>query len=223
MRDGMDAPTFELPPDDVERMQAFLEGQSPIKLAVWARHEQQGADGPLYDHHVVLGVDDRVWEEGDMRALEQGLQFPHPRTTEPTWIDPFPLSEVEPLRSFGTVLWQQTEPGPDLLDYHFTREPVTVAAAALAAFRHLMPTAAPGVVRVTMTRSRLWKGETEIEDDTTLHVACYFDRLGPPPGPLPAVQEAAREAGIAHTSGSLERPAEPPPYATVLYERDAGS
>lgn len=223
MRDGLDTPTLELAADDVERMQAFLDGQSPIKLAVWARHEQQGVEGTLYDHHVVLGIDDRVWEEGDMPALEQGLQFPHPRTTEPTWIDPFPLSEVEPLRSFGTVLWEQTEPGPDLLDYRFTREPVGVSADALAAFGHLMRTAAPQVVRVTMTRTRLWKGETEVEADTDLCVACYFDRLGPPPGPLQAVQDAAREVGIAHDGASLERPAEPPPYATVLYEREAGS
>lgn len=221
MRDGLDAPTLELAADDVERMRAFLDAQSPIKLAIWVRHEQQG-DGPLYDHHVVLGIDDRVWAEGDMRALEQGMQFPRPSTAEPTWIDPFPLSEVESLRSFGTVLWEQTEPGPDPLDYRFTYEPVTVSADALATFRRVMPTVAPEVVLVTATRSRLWKGDSEIEDDTGLGIACHFDQLAPP-GPLQAVQDAAREAGIAHRSASLERPAEPPPYATVLYESDAGS
>jgi hypothetical protein len=221
MRERLDAPTLELPADDVERIRAFLDGQSPIKLAVWVRHEQQGVDGPLYDHHVVLGIDDRVWQDGDMRALEQGMHFPWPQTTEPTWIDPYPLSEVEPLRSFGTVLWEQTTSGSDPLDYRFTHEPVTVAPEALAAFRSVLPTVAPQVVRVTATRSRLWKGESEIEDDTNLCVACHFDRLGPPPGPLQAVQDAARAAGIRHSGGSLERPAEPPPYATILYEHEA--
>jgi len=221
MREGLDAATLELSADDLMRMRAFLDGQAPIKLAVWVRHEQQGVGGPLYDHHVVLGFDDREWERGDMRAVEQGMRFPWPRTTGPTWIDPYPLSEVEPLRAFGRVLWEQTTPGSDPLDYRFTHEPVTVPAEALAAFRSVMPTVAPQVVRVTAKRSRLWKGEAEIEEDVGLCVACYFDQMGPPPGPLQVVQDAAREAGIAHTSGSLERPAETPPYATVLYEKDA--
>jgi hypothetical protein len=223
MRDGLDAPTLELSAGDVERIRAFLDGQSPIKLAVWVRHEQQGVDGPLYDHHVVLGIDNRIWRDRDMRAVEQGMHFPWPQTPEPTWIDPYPLSEVEPLRSFGTVLWEQTTPGSDPLDYRFTHEPVTVTPEALAAFRNVMPAVAPQVVRVTATRSRLWKGESEIEDDTNLCVACHFDQLGPAPGPLQAVQDAARKAGIAHSGGTLERPGEPPPYATVLYDREAGT
>jgi hypothetical protein len=123
------------------------------------------------------------------------------------------------IRSFGTVLWEQTSPGPDPLDYRFTREPVDFPAEALEAFRSLVRSVAPEVVRVTATRSRLWKGETEVDDDTNLCVACDFDRISPP-GPLAVVQEAAREAGIAHTGGSLERPAETPPYATVLYDQE---
>jgi hypothetical protein len=126
----------------------------------------------------VLGIDERVWQERDMRALDEGLRIPHPVTSEPTWIDLCPLSE-------------------------------SVVAS--------------DVVRVTATRSRRWKGESESEDDTSLCVACSFDQVGPPPGPLQAVQDAAREAGIAHDGGSLERPAEPPPYPTVLYDRDADS
>lgn len=220
MREGLDAPTLELSVDDVERMRTFLDGQAPIKLAVWVRHEQQGVNGPLYDHHVVLGFGDRDWERADMRAVEQGMRFPWPHTPEPTWIDPYPLSEVEPLRSFGTVLWEQTTPGSDPLDYRFTHEPVAVASHALRTFKGLLPRVAPAVVRVTATRSRLWKGEVEVEDDTNLTVACDLDRMSAP-GPLEAVLEAAREAGIAHSGGSLERPAEPPQYATVLYEREA--
>ena len=220
MREALDAPTFELPEETIEDVRAFLEGQSRFGLAVWVRHEQQGVDGPLYDHHLVLAVDDEDWAVGDMRALDAGMQLPALSMSEPTWIDIFPLSEVEALRSFGTVLWEQTSPGPDPLDYRFTREPVGFPAEALESFRSLVRAVAPEVVRVTATRSRLWKGETEVEDDTTLCVARYFDRMSPP-GPLEVVQKAAREAGIAHTSGSLERPAEPPPYATVLYEESA--
>jgi hypothetical protein len=219
MREGLDAPTLELPADDVERIRAFLDGQSRLKLAVWVRHEQQGVDGPLYDHHFVLGVEDEDWETGDMRALDQGLRVPRPAMSEPTWIDLYPLSEVDALRSFGTVLWEQTAAGGDPLDFRFTHEPVAVPAAALRAFASQVRVAAPEVVRVTATRSRLWKGESEIEGDTNLSVACFFDRMSPP-GPLEAVLAAAREAGIAHDGGSLERPAEPPSYATVLYEQE---
>jgi hypothetical protein len=221
MREGLDAPTFELPAEHVERIQAFLDAQSPIKLAVWVRHEQQGVDGPLYDHHVVLGIDDRVWASGDMRALEQGMQFPYPRVTAPLWLDTYPASEVDPLRSFGTILWEQSVPGSDPLDYRFTHEPVEVSADALAAFRNVMPAVAPQIVRVTATRLRLWKGETEIEESTNLCASCFFDEMGPPPGPLQAVLDAAREAGIAHDGGELQRPDETPPDATVLYEREA--
>ncbi len=218
MRAGLDAPTIALPVENIAAIRAFLDGQSRFKLAIWVRHEQQGVDGPLYDHHVVLAVDDEDWTTGDMRALDAGARVPI-HTEEPTWIDIAPVSEMEPLRSFGTVLWEQTSPGPDPLDYRFTHEPVGFPADALEAFRSLVRAVAPEVVRVTATRSRLWKGETEVEDDTNLCVACYFDRISPP-GPLAVVQEAARDAGIVHTSGSLERPAEPPPYATVLYDQE---
>ena len=218
MREGLDAPTSELSEEKVTEIRAFLDGQSRFKLAVWVRHEQRGVDGPLYDHHLVLAVDDEDWATGDMRALEDGMQLPLLSLTEPTWVDIFPVSEVDELRSFGAVLWEQTSPGPDPLDYRFTHEPVVVSAEALQRFGALMPAVAPEVVRVTATRSRLWKGESEIGDDTNLCVACHFDQLSPP-GPLHVVQQAAREAGIAHSGGSLERPAAPPPHATVLYDR----
>jgi hypothetical protein len=217
MREELDAPTFELSAENLQAIRAYLDGQSRFRLALWVRHEQQGVDGPLYDHHLVLAVDDADWETGDMRALDAGLRVPL-HTTEPTWIDICPVAETTALRSFGTVLWEQKAPGPDPLDYRFTHEPVDVSAEAVKAFGSAVRTVAPEVVRVTATRSRLWKGETEVDDDTTLHVACWFDRLSPP-GPLKAVQEAAREAGIPHTSGSLERPAGPPSYATLLYDK----
>ncbi|HEU5478143.1 MAG TPA: hypothetical protein VFU64_10020 [Gaiellaceae bacterium] len=219
MREGLDAPTFELPAENVAAIRAFLDGQSRIKLAVWVRHEHDGPDGSSHDHHVVLAVADEDWATGDMRALDAGLHLPL-QTPEPTWIDIAPVSEVEPLRSFGRLLWEHTSPGPDPLDFRFTHEPVAVSPEARSAFGRLVRVVAPEVVRVSATRSRLWKGESEVEDDTNLSVGCYFDQLSPP-GPLGVVQEAAREAGIAHSGASLERPAEPPPYATILYERGA--
>ncbi len=221
MREGLDAPTFELPAENVAEIRAFLDGQSRFKLAVWVRHEQLGVDGPLYDHHLVLAVDDEDWATGDMRALEEGMRLPALDTTESTWIDIYPVSEFAELRSFGIVLWEQTSPGADPLDYRFTHERVSVSTEALRAFGSSVHAAAPEVVRVTATRSRLWKGNSEVEDSTSLYVACDFERLSPP-GPLEAVQAAAREAGIAHSGGSLGRPVVPPPHATVLYEAEVG-
>ena len=221
MREGLDAPTLQLPADNVDEIRAFLDGQSRIVLAVWVRHEQQGADGPLYDHHLMLGVADHDWETGDMRALDDGMRVPALRLGEPTWIDLFPLSEVEGLRSFGTVLWERPgEPGDDLdqLDFRYTREPVTFPAEALSAFQTLVRDIAPGVVRVTARRSRLWKGEAEIEDDTTLCIVWDFER-GAPPGPLRPVLDAARAAGIEHNGGELRRPQDvESDDETVLYE-----
>jgi hypothetical protein len=218
MREGLDAPTFELPAGNLDEIRAFLDGQSRFKLAVWVRHEQLGIHGPAYDHHLVLGVDDEDCATGDMRALDSGMRCPRPHTTEPTWIDIYPVSEVEALRSFGTVVWEQTSPGDDPLDYRLTYEPATFSADALTAFRKLVRTVAPEVIRVTATRSRLWKGESEIEDSTSLCVVCDWERMSPP-GPLEAVQNAARDAGIAHSGGSLVRPIDDlPPHATVLYD-----
>ena len=221
MREGLDAPTFELPPENVRAIRAFLDGQSPIRLAVWVRHEQQGVDGPMYDHHLVLGVDDEDWAGGDMPALEQGMDLPWPAVSEPIWVEVSPVSEVERLRAFGTVLWEQPEEpteGLDPLDFRYTHEPVEVAAEALARFRSLVRSVAPDVVRVTATRSRLWKGDREVEADTSLSIAWELFS-GPSPGPLHAVLDAAREAGIQHDGGGIVRPQEEPgPEATVLYD-----
>jgi hypothetical protein len=220
MREGLDAPTLGVPAENLEKIRAFLDGQSRIKLAVWVRHEQQGVDGPLYDHHLLLGLDDEDCATGDMRALDAGMRCPLPHPTEPTWIDLYPVSEVEALRSFGTVLWEQMTPGDDPLDYRFTHEPVAFPADAVATFGELVRTAAPDVVRVTATRSRLWKGELEIEDSTGLCVACEWTRM-PSPGPLKAVLDAAQEAGIAHSGGSLVRLIDAPPDGSVLYDAEA--
>ena len=82
MREGLDAPRFELPDGNVEAIRGWLDGQSRLKAAVWVRHEQQGVDGPLYDHHLVLAVGDDDWAIGDMRALDAGIRLPALDTRE---------------------------------------------------------------------------------------------------------------------------------------------
>jgi hypothetical protein len=215
MRDGLDAPTFELPAENVADIQAFLDAQSRFKLAVWLRHEQLGVDGPHHDHHLVLAVEDEDWATGDMQALDAGMRLPALDTREKTWIDIYPVSEVDVLRAFGTVLWEQTSPGEDPLNYRLTREPVTVPAEALATFRSLVRSA-PDVVRVTATLSRLWKDECEVEHRTSLWVVGDLERSSPP-GPLGPVLEAAREAGIQHDGGTLAGPQDIAD-GTLLYE-----
>jgi hypothetical protein len=222
MREGLDAPTFELSPEIVEEIRRFLDGQSRFELAVWVRHEQRGADGPLYDHHLVLAVEDDDWATGDMRALEDGLQLPALDPTEKTWIDIYPLSEVVALRPFGTTLWERpAEPasGLDPLDFRFTREPIEVASEARSAFGELLRQTAPEVVRVHASHTRLWKGDRELESSTSLHVG-WDDRQRPGPNTLTAVRDAARAVGIECAGGSLGAPIEAPSSSTVLYDAE---
>ena len=169
MRESLDAPTFELPSETIEQVRAFLDAQSRFKLAVWVRHEQQGVDGPAYDHHLVLAVVDDDWAAGDMRALDAGMRPPLLSMSEPTWIDIYPLSEVEELRPFGIVLWEQTSPGDDPLDYRFTFEPFEPDPEAVERLAALV---APlvGVRRIGADVSRLWKGDEEIESCVRLFV-----------------------------------------------------
>src|SRR4051812_4799738 len=158
MREGLDAPTFELAPESVEEIRSFLDGQSRIELAVWVRHEQRGQEGTLYDHHLVLGLGDEDWTTGDMRALEEGMELPRLDTREPTWLDIYPVSEVDALRSFGTVLWEQDAAGDDPLDYRFTYDPFEPEPSAAERFATLLAQS-PGIERVGATVERLWKSD----------------------------------------------------------------
>jgi hypothetical protein len=144
MRDGLDAPTLDVPAENRKNVRAFLDGQ----------HEQRGVEGPLYDHHLVLGLDDEDCATGDMRALDTGMRCPRPYLTEPTSIDIHPVSEGEAL--------------------------------------------------------------------TNLCVACEWSRM-PHPGPLEAVLDAAYEAGIAHSGGSLVRLIDLPSGGSVLYDAEANT
>jgi hypothetical protein len=212
MRDGLDAPTFELPPENVGEIRTFLDGQSRFKLALWVRHEQSGVDGPLYDHHLVLAVDDEDWATGDMRALDEGMRLPALNTKEPTWIDIYPISELDGLRSFGAVLWEQGSPGADPLDYRLTFEPFRPDPEALEQFLARLA-ALSAVRRVGAGVSRLWKGDEEIKSEARLFVDAPFEADA-----LMSVADAARASvllgwpshsvEIGLTDGSM----------TILYE-----
>ena len=203
MRPGLGAPAFELPAENVDAIRAFLDGQSRIRLAVWVRHDEGGAP----DHHLVLGIDDEDWRAGDMRALEEGMQLPGLATSEPTWIDLFPVSEVETIRSFATVLWEQGSPGADPLDYRFTREPFTPDAVALHSFTARV--ASDRAIRsVGATVQLLWKADELVDESVQLVV----DTLD-----LTSAMDAARETILADrrafgaTTGR-------PEAGTILYE-----
>ena len=212
MREALDAPTYELPAENLQAIRGFLDGQSRFKAAVWVRHEQQGVDGPLYDHHLVLAVDDEDWETGDMRALDAGMRLPALDTRKKTWIDIYPVSEVEALRSFGSVLWEQAAPGDDPLDYRFTFEPFEPDTDAVARFAALV--AALLAVRcVGADVARLWDGHDEVESSVRLAVDAPFgaDALKP-------VLDAARAsvlAGQTSHNGFIGRPDD---TMTILYE-----
>jgi hypothetical protein len=222
MRAGLDAPTEPFSPEMVDRLRAFLDRQRPIELAVWVRHEQQGVDGPLYDHHIVLGVDDELYGTADLPALEEGIG--HECRGIPGWLDLFPLSEVEALREFGEVLWERFgEAGElDALDFRFTHEAIMVTPEERTAFVELLREAAPAVVRVHASRARLWKGERALEDSTSLYVGWDESRRGAG-NTLRIVLDAARGAGIDCSGGALGAPVAPPHCATVLYDEESDS
>jgi hypothetical protein len=212
MREGLDAPTFDLPAANLEEIRSFLDAQSRFKVAVWVRHEQHGVVGPMYDHHLVLAVEDDDWETGDMRALDAGMRLPALDTREKTWIDIYPVSEVDALRSFGSVLWEQAVPGADPLDYRFTFEPFEPGTEATARFAALVA-ALPAVRRVGADVARLWDGCGEVESSVRLAVDAPFRADA-----LKHVLEAARVsvlAGLTSHSGFIGRPED---SMTIIYE-----
>jgi hypothetical protein len=214
MREGLDAPTLELPPENVEEIRSFLNGQSRIKLAVWVRHEQRGGDGPMYDHHLVLGVDDEDWNTGDMRALEDGMQLPALGTREPTWLDIYPVPEVEALRSFGTVLWEQTAAGADPLDYRITYEPFEPEPSAGERFAMLLAET-PEIQRVGATVEHLWKGHEALGETVRLYV-----EAPPPTNALRVAVDAARTTVLEDVRSHSASLGWPTGIRTaVLYER----
>jgi len=196
LREGLGAPLVELPPANVEEIRAFLDGQSRIEAAAWARHNEPGPDGPQApDHHILLAVADEDWTAGDLVALEEGMALPRLDLHGPTWIDFFPVSLLDDVRAFATVLWEQETPGVDPLDYRFTYEPFVPDAASLARFAALLD-ARPSVRSVLGTVQKLWKGDRLVEETVRLFVGASR----PPNDVLSFVHDAARDTVLAGRS-----------------------
>jgi hypothetical protein len=217
MREGLDAPTLALPEGTLGEVRTFLDGQSRIELAVWVRHEHEVLDGRVdHDHHIVLAVADEDWETGDMRALETGIWKRLPlRTRLRTWIDLAPASEVEELRRFGTVLWEQTLPGGDPLDYRYTSEPFEPDPESVVRFRALLAEL-PAVRCVGGDLERLWNGDDEVQAQVRLAVEAPFEADA-----LPAVVAAARETVLVDERDFGSSIGELAGSMTVLYQAGA--
>jgi hypothetical protein len=215
LREGLGTPLLELPPANVEEIRAFLDGQSRIKAAAWARHNEPGPDGPQApDHHILLAVADEDWAGGDIVALEEGMALPRLDLDGPTWIDFFPVSLLDDLRRFATVLWEQTTPGADPLAYRFTYEPFAVDD--VDAFGALLR-AEPAIRRVEATLQTLWNGDDFVEERVQLFVGAPM----PHATALHVVVGAARGtilAGRHEYSATLGGPRH---AAAVLYEAAA--
>ena len=210
MREGVDAPTESIPDEDLARVRSFLDAQSRVDVAVWVRHRHTGPEGVMYDHHLMLGLADDDCASGDMGALEVGIGIPRPG-----WLDVFPLSEVEALRSFGTVVWERDD-GPrtgDPLDFRFTWEPLQLEPEAVDAFATLVA-AVEGVARIEGAIERLWKNGSEIRHSAHLYID-FRDRR---PHDFERIENAAREAGLSIHGTSAGLPNRSDVRTSTLYE-----
>jgi hypothetical protein len=163
LREGLCAPAVEPPPALVRQLAAFLDGQSRIRLAAWIGHEH----GRDVDEHLLFGIDDRDWRESDLRALDHGLE--REVIGFHAWLDVFSVVDADAVRADGIVLWEQTSPGGDPLDYRFTYELLDPGSAMLARFGALLE-AEPAIRGVAGTVQKLWKGEALVEESVQLAV-----------------------------------------------------
>lgn len=214
MREGLDAPTEAIAAEELAAIRSYLDSQARIDLAIWVRHEQQGVDGPQYDHHLMLGIADDDYAAGDMWALMVGIEL---RLRQPGWLDLFPLSEVEALRPLGTVVWERgARPrNGDSLDFRFTYEPLEVDDEVAQAFAELVRVI-DGVERIEGTLERLWHDDDEVEQTIQLHLGFRHRR----PHDFEQVESAAREAGLTapRMSMSAGLPTRPQVRTSTLYE-----
>ena len=197
-RSGLVAPTETVPQEDLARMREYLDVQSPIALAVWVRHGHPGSDGPGFDHHTMLGVADERFDRGDMQAFEYGIER---ECSFPGWLDVYPCSEVEPLRSFGHVLWERegsAADGLDPLDFRSTWEPLQIRSSQEEAFAGLMRRVS-GVRRVEAAVWQLWKGDRQLDTSVQFHLD-FSERR---PHDFEEVRRALDEAGIRAPSTSM--------------------
>lgn len=163
LRDGLRAPVVEPPAALVRQLATFLDGQSRIRLAAWMGHEH----GPDVDEHLLFGIDDRDWRESDLRALGHGLE--REVVGFHAWLDVFSVVDAAAVCGDGIVLWEQTSPGRDPLDYRYTYEPLDPAPALLARFGVLLE-AEPAIRGVAGMVQKLWKGDVLLEESVQLAV-----------------------------------------------------
>jgi hypothetical protein len=212
MRDGLAPPTESLPDEDLDGIRSYLDSQARVDLAVWVRHAHQGPDGPGYDHHLMLGVADDDYATGDMLALEVGIGL-----RQPGWLDIFPLSEVQALRPFGTVVWERgSRPrSGDPLDFRLTWEPLETEREVAKAFADLVRVV-DGVARVEAALERLCKNGDEVRRAICLYLDFRYRR----PYDFEQIQNAAREAGLTapNVSMSAGLPSDPAVRTATLYE-----
>jgi hypothetical protein len=214
-------PPTEFPSDDkLARARAYLDGQSRIQLAVWVRHEQRGVDGPLYDHHVMLGLDDGHYENGDPGAILFGLE--REMGYLGGWTDIFPLSEVETLREVGHILWERDGrpvEGLDPLDFRWSFEAIPAPEGLRAAIETAVEDLPP-VMGVEVTQDRLWKADREVW--TQARVFVIADEGQGDIGDLVGVVNGLLAPYFPlNRAVSLGRPIDPRVETTTLFSRAA--
>jgi hypothetical protein len=215
LREGLGEPLVELPPATVDELRAFLDGQSRVKAAAWARHLEPGNPPDAVDHHILLALADEDWTTGDIVALDDAIPLPFLGVVGATWQDFFPVSELPEVRTFATMLWEQTTPGSDPLDYRYTYEPFAVDDVDRFAARL---GAEPAIRRVHATLQTLWNGDELVEERVQLFVGA---QPMPHATALDIVMDAARATILAgrHSYGAtLGCPSRD---AAVLYEAAA--
>ncbi len=219
MREGFGPPTETVPVEDLLLLRGYFDAQSRVCLVVWVSHDEPGNDGLEPDHHTVLGVADRSFEERDAEALLRGVEH---EVRLPGWVDLFPLSDVETLRTVGTILWEPGAPRIgqlDPLDFHYTWDPVESTEEQRASFAAFLRTI-PGVICVEGTYQRLWKADELV--DLTMQLFIDFDAgRGGIEDAVRRVETAWEESGLARTPNrgcSLGLPGDPRIKTAVLYE-----
>ncbi|MDP9261988.1 MAG: hypothetical protein M3O89_08470 [Actinomycetota bacterium] len=219
MRSPLHPPTELIPEQRIASIRAYLERQSRIDLAVWVRHEQKGVDGPLYDHHLMLGMDDADDNRGHPDAILFGVEN---EGLSAGWVDLFPLSEVEKLREFGYVVWERdgrSIEGLDPLDFYWSFEAIPPPGGLVAAVAAAVEDV-PAVVRVELTRQCLCKADREVWIQTRVFVVDDEAR-GSAGNVVKTISELLAPFFPSNRGVSLGRSVDPGVATTTLFNRSA--
>ncbi len=217
IRRPLHPPTELIPEERLASIRAYLDRQGRIDLAVWVKHEQRGVDGPLYDHHLMLGMDDAAYDGGHPDAILFGVEH---EGLSAGWVDLFPLSEVETLRELGQVVWERDAPsteGLDPLDFRWSYEAIP-APDGLAAEVAAAVEGVSTVIRVELTRQRLCKGDREVWTQTRVFVV-QDDPRGRPGNVVKTIGELLAPFFPSNRGVGLSRPVDPDIATTTLFDR----